>query len=183
MNLCCGFQAHIVRQLQEQVDAFKVIVDLVKHYAPSAVPNWAKKVRELQVVTLGIRHNTLDYTDKVSWDPMSPGTPEEFAYITARDLGLPAEIRPAISNKIRETLFRWAIGLLDFPDATLASATMAPEFKVNDTKVTLSQAYQSVEMATSLWKRAKPGTVEETAAVPQPLLPADRTTNACIWLN
>jgi hypothetical protein len=106
-------------------------------------------------------------------------TPEQFAYVTCKDLGLPTDLRPAISNKIRETLFRWVISLIEHPEST--ETAVAAEFKVSDTKVSLAQSYQAVEMATSLWKRAKPSTMEESAAVPQPLLPAERNTNAAIW--
>jgi len=180
LNLSNGFQEKIKQQIQEQVEAFTDIVSMIKTHAANVVPNWSTKVREHQTITMGIRHNTLDYTDKISWDPMSSSiTPEQFAYITCKDLGLPTELRPAISNKIRETLFRWVIALVEHPDSTETS--VAAEFKVSDTKVSLAQSYHAVEMATSLWKRAKPSTLEETAAVPQPLLPVDRNSNASVW--
>lgn len=180
LNLAGGFQEKIRSQVQEQVDAFLDIVDLIKTHAAAIVPNWSTKIREHQTITMGIRHNTLDYTDKISWDPMSSSiTPEQFAYITCKDLGLPNDLRPAISNKIRETLFRWVISLIEHPNNT--ETVVAAEFKVSDTKVSLAQSYQAVEMATSLWKRAKPSTLEESAAVPQPLLPVDKNTNAGVW--
>jgi hypothetical protein len=181
LNLCSGFQEKISQQIQEQVDSFAEIVHLIKTQA-HVIPDWDAKIRKLQIITMGIRHNTLDYTDKITWDPMSSSmTPEQFAYITCRDLGLPTEIRPAISNKIRETLFRWVIALFENPDTPAADTAVVAEFKVSDTKVSLAQAYQAVEMASSLWKRAKPSTLEETAAVPQPLLPVDKNSNASIW--
>jgi hypothetical protein len=181
LNLSSGFQEKIRQQVQEQIDAFRDIVDLIRSHGPAIVPNWSKKVREHQVITMGIRHNTLDYTDKISWDPMSSSiTPEQFAYITCKDLGLPHDLRPAISNKIRETLFRWVISLIEHPQNTETAVTA--EFKVSDTKVSLAQSFNAVEMATSLWKRAKPSTMEESAAVPQPLLPAERGTNAGAWM-
>jgi hypothetical protein len=180
LNLSSGFQDKIKNQIQEQIDAFVDIVDLIRNHAATVVPNWHSKIREHQTITMGIRHNTLDYTDKISWDPMSSSiTPEQFAYVTCKDLGLPTDLRPAISNKIRETLFRWVISLIEHPEST--ETAVAAEFKVSDTKVSLAQSYQAVEMATSLWKRAKPSTMEESAAVPQPLLPAERNTNAAIW--
>lgn len=180
LNLASGFREKISQQIQEQIDAFVDIVEIIKEHAKDVVPNWSTKIREHQVITMGIRHNTLDYTDKISWDPMSSSiTPEQFAYITCKDLGLPAELRPAISNKIRETLFRWVISLIEHPENT--ETAVIAEFKVSDTKVSLPQSYSAVEMATSLWKRAKPSTIEESAAVPQPLLPQDKVTNASIW--
>lgn len=180
LNLSSGFQEKIKQQVQEQINAFSDIVDLIKTHAASIVNNWSTKIREHQVITMGIRHNTLDYTDKISWDPMSSAiTPEQFAYITCKDLGLPTDLRPAISNKIRETLFRWVISLIENPEST--ETAVNAEFKVTDTKVSLAQSYQAVEMATSLWKRAKPSTMEESAAVPQPLLPVDKISNASVW--
>ena len=180
LNLSCGFQEKIKNQIQEQIDAFVDIVDLIRTHASTIVPNWASKIRENQIITMGIRHNTLDYTDKISWDPMSSSiTPEQFAYVTCKDLGLPTDLRPAISNKIRETLFRWVISLIEHPEKT--ETAVVAEFKVSDTKVSLAQSYQAVEMATSLWKRAKPSTMEEAAAVPQPLLPTEKNTNAGVW--
>lgn len=180
LNLSSGFQEKIKQQVQEQIEAFRDIVDLIRNHGPTIVPNWSKKIREHQIITMGIRHNTLDYTDKISWDPMSRSiTPEQFAYITCKDLGLPNDLRPAIANKIRETLFRWVISLIEHPE-NIETATTA-EFKVSDTKVSLAQSFNAVEMATSLWKRAKPSTMEESAAVPQPLLPQERGTNAGAW--
>jgi hypothetical protein len=37
-------------------------------------------------------------------------------------------------------------------------------------------------MGATLWEKAKPATVEDNAAFPVPLLPADKNSNADVWL-
>lgn len=181
LNIPSSFQNKIMLQMKEQIESYHELILLIKDYGPKIVTNWSQKISEILTITMGIRHNSLDYTDKIYWDPMSMDlTPESFAYITCKDLGLPSEIRSAISNKIRETIFRWLISLIEYPDKLDHTSNIA-EFKVSDIKVTIAQHPNTVDMATSLWKRAKPNTYEETATIPQPLLPSDKYSNAHIW--
>lgn len=184
LNLPYGFQVQIKQQISEQIASYMEIISTIKKYA-KYIPQWSIKIRDLIPITLGIRHNTIDYSDKINWNPMCEYlTPEIFASTTCRDLGLPHDIRPAISHRIRESLFRWIIAILNDPDNKETYNTA--EFKISDSKiahVSLAQTPQAVDMASSLWKRAKPGTVEETAVVPQPLLPTERDTNANIWIK
>ena len=145
------------------------------------VKGWIDKIHEIQVITLGLRHNSLDYTDKVYWNAMSSYlTPEIYACRTCKELGLPLEMRPAISFKIREALFRWLITLLEYPDNM--DIRIMEEFKVSETKITMGHHPHTVEMMSNLWKRAKPSAIEDQSSIPQPLLSSDKNSNASVWM-
>jgi len=181
LNLPYPFRQKIALQIEEQVESYGEIVRLIFKYA-DRIPNWTNKMQEMHTISIGIRHNTLDYSDKIQWSPLSVAlTPEEFAIITCRDLGLPFEIEPAISHKIREHLFRWFINILDNPQ--LCETIMLTDEKPSDTKVSLVQPNQAVDMSINLWKRAKPNALEECAVIPQPLLPANKDSNGSVWIN
>ncbi len=170
-------------QIEEQVQAFEEIVQIIFEFSHT-IPNWSAKMSEIQTIIIGIRHNSIDYSDKIQWDPMNTAlTPEMFAEVTCRDLGLPCEMTPAIAHKIRETLFRWLINLVETPSLCMNVVEVSEEDKVGEVTVSLVQPSQVVDMATNLWKRAKPNSLEESAAIPQPLLPVDKETNASIWNN
>lgn len=49
-------------------------------------------------------------------------TPELFASITCSDLGLPSEMEPAISHKIRELIFRSMIHMIEDPTSPEVTA-------------------------------------------------------------
>eukprot|EP01040_Poterioochromonas_malhamensis_P004016 gene4016-4295_t len=181
LNFPIGFHQKISLQIIEQLQAYHILIDCVKSYSP-CIPNWNQKIRQPQTITIGIRHGPLDYSDKVEWDPMDTLiSPEEFARTTCSDLGLPSEIEPAIAHKIREALFRWMLNIVQNPNAT--DTNIQIEFKVPETRVSLVPPNQAVDMVTNLWKRAKPNTMEEIAAVPQPQLPTEKETNANVWLQ
>lgn len=181
LSLPVGFAPKISAQITEQIEAYEEVLSLLE-YASKVVPRWDAKVQELQTITVGIRHNTLDFSDKFTWDPMDGSlTPEEFAHTTCLDVGLPMEMAPVISYKIRETLFRWIIDILEHPDAVDVACT--GDFKVTDLKVTLVPSNTAVDMVTNLWRRAKPNSVEESAAVPQPLVPEETSSNASVWID
>lgn len=181
LNLPLSFHQRITLQIQEQLQAYRILIDCILNYAV-CIPNWNNKIKQSQIITIGIRHGTLDFSDSVEWNPLNADlTPEEFARLTCSDLGLPSELEPAISHKIRETLFRWLLNIIQNPHAT--ETNMTPEFKVTDTKVSLVSSIQAVEMVTNLWKRAKPNSIDEIAAVPQPLLPSDKDSNGSTWVQ
>lgn len=179
LNLPPGMQERIALQLREQIESYQEVIDTVYKYAHT-IPHWERKISQIQVITIGIRHGTMDYCDKIEWDPMMENfTPEDFAATTCADLGLPGEMEPAIAHKIRETLFRWLITLLQNP--LYEELALKQEFQVNESKVSLVPGSQMVDMISNLWKRAKPNTIDESAAVPQPQLPAQKECNADIW--
>lgn len=182
LNLPIGFHSRVSLQIIEQIEAYQILVQSIKSYAPTAIPLWDKKISQLQPITIGIRHGSIDFSDKVEWNPMDDAlTPEEFAATTTADLGLPPEIEPAIAHKIRESLFRWLYNMVQNPNMTPSETNLVAEFKVNEAKVNFVAPNQVVDMVTNLWKRAKPNTLEEIAAVPQPQLPVDKDSNAFIW--
>lgn len=182
LNLPLEFQQRIALQLIEQLEAYQLLVECIKLYAPRAISHWVKKIHQKQIITIGIRHGSIDFSDKIEWDPMDDKlTPEEFATITASDLGLPHEIEPAIAHKIREALFRWMYNILLNPNLSPTETNLQPEFKVNETKAVYIQPGAVIDMTNNLWKRAKPNTIEEYAAVPQPQLPTEKDTNSGIW--
>lgn len=181
LNLPYPFRQKIALQIEEQVKAYGEIVKTIFSCADK-IPNWANKMQEIQNISIGIRHNTLDYSDKIQWSPLSVAlTPEEFAITTCQDLGLPFEMEPAIAHKIREHMFRWLINLIDNPQ--LCETVVIGEEKTSETKVSLVQPNQAVDMAINLWKRAKPNTLEECAVIPQPLLPVNKDSNATVWIK
>jgi len=181
LNLPLGFESKISAQIKEQVDGYKRIIYIISNYAPIVVKGWVDKIHEIQVITLGLRHNSLDYTDKVYWNAMSSYlTPEIYASRTCKELGLPLEMRPAISFKIREALFRWLITLLEYPDNM--DIRIMEEFKVSETKITMGHHPHTVEMMSNLWKRAKPSAIEDQSSIPQPLLSSDKNSNASVWM-
>lgn len=182
LNLHPGFQTRICLQITEQVEAFRTIVDVIKMALQDESSPISLKMKEPQLMVVGIRHQTLDYSDKFHWDLMSTVvTPELFASITCSDLGLPSEMEPAISHKIRELIFRSMIHMIEDP--------ASPEITTNSAiaKVMIIQSAQSVDMGTKLWKTAKPSTAEEQAYVPMPNLPdtkfgqGTKDTNSSIW--
>ena len=181
LNLPLGFESKISAQIKEQVDGYKRIIYIISNYAPIVVKGWIDKIHEIQVITLGLRHNSLDYTDKVYWNAMSSYlTPEIYASRTCKELGLPLEMRPAISFKIREALFRWLITLIEYPDNM--DIRIMEEFKVSETKITMGHHPHTVEMMSNLWKRAKPSAIEDQSSIPQPLLSSDKNSNASVWM-
>jgi hypothetical protein len=182
LNLPLGFHSRVSLQIIEQIQAYQILVESIKLYAPIAIPNWSKKINQLQPITIGIRHGSIDFSDKVEWNPMDDSlSPEEFAATTTADLGLPAEIEPAIAHKIRESLFRWLYTMVQNPNLSPSETNLIAEFKVHEAKINFVPPNQVVDMVTNLWKRAKPNTLEEIAAVPQPQLPIDKDTNSLIW--
>lgn len=115
MNLPSGFHVRISLQIAEQIQSFKIIVSILRAAFLKGMTN-ACKLYEPQIIVIGIRHNTIDYSDKFIWNPMSSSvTPESFASTTCSDLGLPSEMEPAIAHKIREILFRLMISWMDDP--------------------------------------------------------------------
>jgi hypothetical protein len=182
LNLPLGFESKISAQIKEQVDGYKSIIYIISNYAPIVVKGWIDKINEIQVITLGLRHNSLDYTDKVYWNAMSSYlTPESYACRTCKELGLPLEMRPAISFKIREALFRWLMTLIEYPDNM--DIRIMEEFKVSETKITMGHHPHTVEMMSNLWKRAKPSAIEDQSSIPQPLLSSDKNSNATVWMT
>jgi hypothetical protein len=181
MNLPPGMHERITLQIREQIESYQEIINCVFRYA-HCIPNWDRKINQTQVITIGIRHGTIDYSDQIDWDPMMENfTPEDFASVTCADLGLPSEMEPAISHKIRETFFRWLLSILQNP--LCEDLSLQKEFQVSDSKIALVPGSQTVDMITNLWKRAKPNSIDESAAVPQPQLPSDKESNSEIWLR
>lgn len=180
MNLPAGFQQRMSQEMTDQLIAYQEIIDCVYRYGPS-IPHWEQKISKLQPISIGIRHSTVDYSDKIDWDPLNTFfTPEEFAAVSCADLGLPAEIEPAIAHKIRESLFRWIVSILQNPDKKECQLQL--EFKIPDNKVLHVPTTQVTDMISNLWKRAKPNSLEENASVPPRPANTGKDTNAHIWL-
>jgi hypothetical protein len=113
-------------------------------------------------------------------------TPEEFAQTTRRDLGLPYEMEPVISYKIRESIFRWIISLLEsFPNNnqnSLSDTEIATIPSPSQISVSLIQPNQHNDLVATLWKKAKPTTLDECSIMPHLLLPIEKNTNSKVWL-
>lgn len=107
-----------------------------------------------------------------------------FARTTCADLGLPTDMEPAIAHKIRENIFRSIITWLDDVRSGVVieeEVDLAPV--PSDIKVNLVQPNHTVDMMSNLWKRAKPISADDTAAIPQPILPVDRDSNVDAWIT
>eukprot|EP01041_Mallomonas_annulata_P006417 gene6417-12975_t len=179
LNLPEGFRWKIALQIQEQCDAYTSLYTIIQNEFRRNDALVAKS-HELQNITIGIRHSIVDYSDNFSWNLYSPSNgPELFARRTCSDLGLPLEMEPAIAHRIRETLIRNLLTWIEDPSSIKLQQPI--EETVSEVKVSLVQPHQSVDMITNLWKRAKPSSHEEQAALPNPKLPKDKDTNAGIW--
>ena len=51
----------------------------------------------------------------------------------------------------------------------------------SELKVSLVQPNQAVDMIANLCKRAKPNSIDDQAAIPQPMLPTDKDSNSNFW--
>lgn len=106
LNLPQGFQWRMYLQIQEQILAFRDIVQTFLSLNELPHPEYPN-ICSVQTMTVAIRSNTTDYSDKFTWDMNSPCcSPEDFAKITCSDLGLPPDMEAAISHRIRENVIR-----------------------------------------------------------------------------
>ncbi len=106
LNLPNGFQWRIYLQLQEQIIAYRELVSAFLMAASMPCPAYPE-LQPLQQMAVGLRFHTTDYVDKFHWDIFSQlCSPETFAKVTCAELGLPAEMEPAISHRIRENIVR-----------------------------------------------------------------------------
>ena len=106
LNLPTGFHWRMYLQIQEQIVAYRDIVSVFLSLSELPIPKYPY-IGPLQTMMVAIRNNTTDYSDKFVWDMNSTAcTPEDFARITCSDLGLPPEMEPAISHRIRENIIR-----------------------------------------------------------------------------
>ena len=104
-------------------------------------------------------------------------SPEIFARTTCADLGLPGDMEPAIAHKIRENMLRSIVTWMDEGHEDAGEIC-----RINsETKVSLVQTNQAVDMIANLCKRAKPNSVDDQAAIPQPMLPQSKDSNANVW--
>lgn len=75
LNLPLAFQSAISLQIQEQIQAYREVLAVLKIVCMQGIrPPW----KSLFTMTIGIRHLTLDYQDKFQWDVDSTSgvTPE-----------------------------------------------------------------------------------------------------------
>jgi uncharacterized protein YeaC (DUF1315 family) len=105
-------------------------------------------------------------------------SPEIFARTTCADLGLPPDMEPAISHKIRENILRSVVSWMDEGAIDCSQATVETN---SELKVSLVQPNQAVDMIANLCKRAKPNSIDDQAAIPQPMLPTDKDSNSSFW--
>ena len=111
------------------------------------------------------------------------GRAEAFAAKTCLDLGLPPEMESAIAFKIRENIFRHFLCWMEEPSyiETLNNNVNTNSMSNADQRVFLIPSSHVTDMATNLWKRAKPSSVDDQAFIPMPLMPTDKDTNAFLW--
>ena len=184
MSLPPAFNHKISIQITEQISSYREIISLF-HSDSLFAHKLLKNIQNPIQMMVGLRHNNLDYLDKFTWDLYSYSNgadPEIFARKTCEDLGLPLEMEPAISHRIRESLMKIIISSIELNDSSKQQS--APDLyqeTESDIKISLVQPNISVDMISNLCKRAKPHTAEDQAYIPQPMLPKNRYTNALIW--
>ena len=84
----------------------------------------------------------------------------------------------AISHKIRENILR---SIVSWIDDTTTDCNQTTAKSHSELKVSLVQPNQAVDMIANLCKRAKPNSVDDQAAIPQPMLPTDKDSNSNFW--
>ncbi len=104
MNFPISFRNKIACQIQEQIQSYMELINLVNTLS-SPDSTWVKNLAKKQFICLSIRHQNIEYTDKIQWDMISSySTPEYFAKVTCADMGFPPEMEPAIAFQIREKI-------------------------------------------------------------------------------
>ena len=179
-NLPNGFHHRMTMQMTEQLDSFRRLVNQLHNLALAQdnVP-WLQRLCDVQEITISIRLNNLEYSDKVYWDTRNGDiTAEIFARTTCADLGLPAEMEPAIAHKIRETLFRLMLQWIDEPSSLEAPAPTEDADIKGEARV---QLISESGLVSELWRRAKPDDSSIVNKFPHPVIPRDVTTNASTW--
>ncbi len=208
LNLPVGFIHRIALQMEEQLRAYRKIVEelfaIDKDISDNSTlySHWMDKLDELQSINISIRINTLEYQDKLLWNATDNTiTPEKFARQTCADLGLPGDMEPSIAHKIREHIFRimiqwienyYANNSVNVPSATAysSSTTTLPTnppnplaTKADDLKVALLAPYLVADQMTNLWKQARIVNSDDVRSVPHAYLPDSAVSNSVMWDN
>lgn len=208
LNLPVGFIHRIALQMEEQLRAYRKIVEelfaIDKEISDNSTlySNWMDKLDELQSINIGIRINALDYQDKLLWNATDNSiTPEKFARQTCADLGLPGDMEPSIAHKIREHIFRmmiqwvenyYATNIVNVPSAapySSSTTTVPPNppnplaTKADDLKIALVAPYSVSDQLYSLWKKARPTSTDDVNFVAFAYLPDSAVSNSVMWDN
>lgn len=172
-----GFQWKIAMQIQEQIDAYRILIDILRNHGSELL----SRLNPLQPISLAFRHLTVDYSDKFLFDCTSaPFAPEHFARVTVLNLGLPGELEPAIAHNIRENVFRQLFFCLEQASKDHIECHN-PVLTPSEITVSLVAPNQAVDMVTNLWRRARPKNFDDLQSTPQPRLPSATDTNAHVW--
>jgi len=209
LNLPVGFRSRIALQLCEQVEAFADFVSTVHSLLP-ADADIVEKLPALNKISLELRHLGVEYADTFGYDIHRASlTPEEFAVITCAELGLPAEMEPAIALKIRDTLMSifidWVAKLSSESSASPASLSASsasslslrgaastsvprtqpiPDNFPSEVRVSAIPVQLGTEMSQSMWKACKPADRDVVASAANPVVPteAEKQGNYKVWL-
>jgi hypothetical protein len=179
-----GFQLKMAMQIQEQVDAYRILINMLKSHGTEII----SRMNSLMPMTLGIRLHTVDYADHFQFDccNSTPYAPEYFAKVTVMNLGLPGEMEPVIAHNIRENIFRMLFAYVEQQSsgkaaAAAGAAEASPELAPSQLNVTVVAPNQAVDMITNLWRRARPMHFDDQQSIPQPMMPAQVDANAHVW--
>jgi hypothetical protein len=121
----------------------------------------------------------VEYVDTITWNLLNISlTPEIFAKTTCIEQGLPIDFAPIIAFKIRESIYRHIICLLD---ENASQHFKLPIYKTEGTIIeshsrSTAQAYlyssqTHIDMISSIWKKMKPSSVSDTGIFPYALIP------------
>lgn len=154
-----GFQWKMALQIQEQVDAYRILIHMLKTNGAELM----SRMNSLMPIALGIRFQTVDYSDRFLFDCCGSGgsmpyAPEYFARVTVLNLGLPGEMEPIIARSIRESIFRQLFSFME---------TIGLQTEIEDTAAAgggRGEGAKETEMNTGTGT----GTAEDTAPAPAP---------------
>ena len=188
LSLPMAFRASIAMQLCEQVEAYADLVCTIyslldndndkdsgrnhDEKISSTTSTATAKAKAIEKMMLSLRHVGVEYTDIFDYDTNNAMySPEEFAIQTCADLGLPAELEPAIAMKMRDTITHIFTQSLcagapaDDVDADThtiidsGSDSSGSKITVNIVSPTLTS-----EMCQNMWRDCKPENIDVTSA-------------------
>ena len=186
MALNEAFSWKIALQIIEQNDSYIQLFDsllMTIEMNPALISILENPIEMI----IAIRHNSIDYSDRFMWILKGVSTdPETFARKTREDLGLPFEMESVIAYKIRETMIKSIANFVEDPESYVcrtASSVLDPFSEASGIKVSLVPSHISTDMSSLLWKKARPTSQDEQAAISQPKLPIDVNSNSSIWIS
>lgn len=180
-NLAEELLPRMVNQINEQVGAFHSLIEMVRSADKNKHCILLKHLEHI-VADVSVRCNVIEYSDTFQWNAYSTAgcDPEEFARQTCLDLGLPTEMQPVISLRLRETIIRSLLSHME--SANVFDQPGSVSDIVSTIKLKLLQPNEVVNQVSSFWKSGKPDTRPKEAGFLNATIPKNQRTNAHVWM-